>query len=286
MKKSNTVLLTTVFPLSVKFLDEFLNSLKLQTDKDFDLLVVNDGVANFKDLIKEYRQINIIEIVSEKSIVQNRKTGIEAVMKLNYEFLIFGDSDDYFEMNRVALSKKLLKKYDIVVNDLTLFDKKGIYCKSYYSKRIDDLFEINLEFIKNKNILGLSNTAVRTESIGDLDFCKNLVALDWYFFSKLLFKNKTAVYTNQTQTYYRQYQDNTVGLGDNSMNSIKKAIKVKKIHYQCMTIISDFFDKLLCEINYLEVNIENVDFEKDKTNQSNLLWWEIPNYKIKTKKKI
>ena len=99
MKKSNTVLLTTIFPLCFKYFDEFLNSLLAQTDKNFDLLVVNDGVENFEDQIEKYPEINIIEVVSESSIVENRKVGIKAVLKLNYEYLLFGDSDDYFDNN-------------------------------------------------------------------------------------------------------------------------------------------------------------------------------------------
>ncbi|KOY50668.1 glycosyltransferase [Polaribacter dokdonensis] len=284
-RKSNTVVLTTLFPLSVNFFDDFLNSLILQTDKDFDLLVVNDGVKNLIDFVERYKKINFIEIISESSIVKNRELGIKTAIELNYEYLIFGDSDDYFETNRVEVSKKFLEKYDIVVNDLTLFDDYGIYKESYYASRLNDLIEIDTNFIRDKNIFGLSNTAIQINTIKTLDFCENLIALDWYFFSTLLSENRTAIYTSQTQTFYRQHKHNTIGLGRTSLDSIKNSLEVKKIHYQCLSKRNRSFNNYLSEVVYLQENIENIDFKIDVNNKTNLLWWETPKYIINNKKK-
>jgi len=276
LKKSDTAFLTTIFPSCMVFFDQFLKSLYLQTDKNFDLFIVNDGVVNFEKYFEEYKGINHIEIYSTNSIVENRRIGIEAVKRLKYKYLIFGDSDDYFDSKRVFVSKQNLETFDIVVNDLNLFDSGGLYKEKFISKRLKDATKVDLEFIKEKNIFGLTNTALRVKVIEKLDLCENLIAFDWYFFSKLLYENKSAVFTNQTQTFYRQHKNNTVGLGDDSLESIKNAVRVKKIHYQCMAKISDYFDKILAETNLLEENIENVDFEIGKIKHTNLLWWETP----------
>ena len=280
-KKSNTAFMTTVFPGCMIYFDAFIESLLLQTDKDFDLLIINDGVVNLVDYIEKYKEINFLQIFSCNTIVQNRKLGIDTAINLNYKYLIFGDSDDYFAPNRISISKHYLKNFDIVVNDLSLFNiKHGIYKEKCFSKRLTNNSIISSKYIEDKNIFGLSNSAVKVSEIHKIIFCKNLIAFDWYLFSQLLYRNKTAVFTNETQTYYRQYENNTVGLGVNSIESIKNSIQVKKIHYECMSKTDTNLDKFLLQIKFLEKKIDKGDINLDEYKHNDLLWWENTNYII------
>ncbi len=129
-----------------------------------------------------------------------------------YEKLIFGDSDDYFSENRVEASIELLSDHEIVVNDVSLFNDTGIYEEKYMSHRLRDKTKVRLDFIKDKNIFGLSNTALRTSILNKVHFDKDLVAVDWYFYTNLLKQKYNAIFTNGAITYYRQHNDNTVGL--------------------------------------------------------------------------
>lgn len=280
-KKSNTVFMTTVFPGCMMFFDDFMNSLDLQTDKDFDLLIVNDGVENLDNYLKKYININFLQIISSNTIVQNRKAGIDSVINLNYEYLIFGDSDDYFELNRIAVSKECLNYFDIVVNDLSVFDKQnGVYKTKCFSKRLKNNSTIDFDYIKDKNIFGLSNTAVKVSEITKLVYSDDMIAFDWCLFSQLLSQNKSAVFTNETQTYYRQYSNNTIGLGNNSISSIRKGIEVKKKHYQFMKQLDVSFDRFFLETKIKEEKIKKDDIFVKEYKQDDLLWWENTNYII------
>ena len=210
--RNKVAFLTTIFPMKVEFLYTFFDSLREQSYKKFDIIVVNDMYENFNDLKEKYSDLNIIELYYSNSIAKNREYGINYVINQGYEVLIFGDSDDYFSSNRVEHSLDYLNTYDIVVNDLSLFDEEHVFCHRYISNRIQNNTKIEFTFIEDKNIFGLSNTAINVHILSEVNFPTDLVAVDWYLFKGLLLLNYQAIFTNEIETYYRQYENNTLGL--------------------------------------------------------------------------
>lgn len=204
--------LTTVFPMKDSFIFDFFDSLKKQTYKNFEIIVLNDGYENFATIKEKYNELSIIELKYSNTPAKNREFGINYVIENSYDVLIFGDSDDYFSINRVEKSLELLKNYDIVVNDLSLFDNDGVYCEKYISHRLSNLTEIEYEFIKDKNIFGLSNTTINVSIMSKINIDKSIVAVDWFIYKKLLKSKNKAIFTNEIETYYRQYENNTIGL--------------------------------------------------------------------------
>jgi hypothetical protein len=258
--------LTTIFPIKDEYVYNFFDSLNNQTFKNFEVVVVNDKYKNFEKIKRKYTNLNIIEIDGNKTPAKNREKGINFCIEKGYDIIIFGDIDDYFASNRVEKSIEKLKNYDIVVNDVSLFNEKGVYEKKYFSNRIKNNTIIDFEFIKNKNIFGLSNTAIKLKNMEKIDIPDAITAVDWYIFSWLLLNNKTAVFINNTVTYYRQHQNNTVGLNKNR-ESIERIKKIKLEHYKFLTKLNDDFEE---EIKKLE----NLQFNKlKKINYP--LWWEI-----------
>ena len=266
--------LTTIFPMPKEYLDDFFVSLQKQTCKNFDVIVVNDGYDNFHDIKAEYGSLNIIELNYSDTPAKNREFGINYVKSNQYEVLILGDSDDYFSSNRIQVSIDKLKTCDVLVNDITLFDKEGAYDAHYFSKRIKNNDVIGIDYIKDKNIFGLSNTALRVKAIGRLGFAADLVAVDWFFFSVLLSEGKKAVFTNEAITFYRQYVGNITGLGKVTGESILNGIDVKLKHYQLMKKGNHQFEGLYQD---MVGACDNVDLSRvSKLNCQNLFWWEVP----------
>ena len=212
LKLNNVAFLTTIFPMKEQFLIDFFGSLSKQTNEKFDVVVVNDGYKGFDKIKERYFKLNIIELSCLKTPAKNREFGINFCKDEEYEYLIFGDSDDYFSDNRIELSLSALINNDIVANDVSLFDDSGIYEAMYMSNRLEDNSEISYEYIQNKNIFGLSNTAVKLDILEGVVFDEDLVAVDWYLYKELLKKRCSALFINKAITYYRQYKDNTVGL--------------------------------------------------------------------------
>ena len=204
--------LTTIFPMKKQFLFDFFNSLNNQTHDNFDVVVANDGYSNFNEIKLKYGKLNIVELECSNTPAKNREYGINYCIERKYDILIFGDSDDYFSNNRVELALEALNSNDIVVNDVSLFDDRGVYETMYISNRLSDNSKVNYSYIKNKNIFGLSNTALKINILSKVIFDKDLVAVDWYLYKGLLKNGCKAIFTNKAITYYRQYKDNTVGL--------------------------------------------------------------------------
>ena len=261
--------LTTIFPMKSELLYNFFDSLKIQTYKKFDVIVVNDNYNDFETLQTNYEVfLNIIELKYSNTPVKNREFGINYCIKNKYDILIFGDSDDYFDKNRIKKSIELLKISDIVVNDLSLFDESGVYEEKYISNRIENNSIIDVEFIRDKNIFGLSNTAILLKNLTKVSLSNDLVAVDWYLFTLLLLDNTKAIFTNETVSYYRQYDANTVGLKELDLESLRIGVEVKKKHYKILKKVTNKYND---EIDRLE----NIKLEVTSKKIENPLWWEL-----------
>lgn len=263
-----TAFLSTIFPMHEQYLYDFFSSLQKQTYKDFDIVVVNDGYENFEKIKTMYNStLSIIELKYSDTLAKNREHGINYCIENNYDVLIFGDSDDYFEKNRVEKSLELLKEYDIVVNDLSLFDENGVYEEKYLTHRLENLEVVDLEFVKDKNVFGLSNTAVKLKDMLKTVIPDDLIAVDWYLFSTLLLEGKRAVFTNETVSYYRQHQENIVGFKKLDEASFKKGVEVKMKHYKALNKKND-------EVSLELKRLANISFNNIKSID-NPLWWEL-----------
>ncbi|MDK9762815.1 NeuD/PglB/VioB family sugar acetyltransferase [Vibrio sp. D420a] len=279
---TKTVVLTTIFPVKEAYVHDYFNSLVRQSVQGFDVVLVNDGFGDLSALKAQYPQLNIIELESAGSIVKNREHMCQFALNNQYGVAIFADIDDYFSDNRVAHSLRLLEDYDVVVNDLTSFNETAQLQSRILSTRVADGDEITLDFIRDKNLCGLSNTAIRLTGLASetLRFPSDLVAVDWYLFSTLLCQSKRAVFTNQAVTYYRQHQSNTVGIGRINIETIRQSLQVRSIHYQNMLAVNTDYQTDLDANQQLIARFNHPDecaaiLEINQTNNYTPLWWEV-----------
>lgn len=281
-KRKKVAFLTTIFPMCDSYVHDFFQSLSEQTWHKFDLIVLNDGFGDLKYIKEKYTNLNIIELPTAYSIAKNRESLIKYAFSNAYDIAIFGDSDDYFSKKRIELSLSFLLKNDIVVNDLTTFSNNEILDKNVFSNRLKNLSNIEVDYIKDKNVFGLSNTAINLKILHDsrIFFENDLIAVDWYFFTCLLLKGAKAIFTNEFSTFYRQHDNNTVGLGTITEESIIRTLKVKLIHYKnIISESSNYIDehdktKKLLKLVSDDSNMQAI-YIKNKQKLTSSLWWEL-----------
>ena len=76
-----------------KYIKRCLDSVFNQTEKDFEVIVINDDCTdNSMDIVRKY-DVNIIT-TKHVSVSQARNLGVE---EAKGEYLIFLDSDDYWD---------------------------------------------------------------------------------------------------------------------------------------------------------------------------------------------
>jgi glycosyltransferase involved in cell wall biosynthesis len=235
-----TAVLTFTYPGVEIYFNDLLTSLNQQLDKDFDFLIVNDQ-ANIKELFaKQITEKKGGEVLCKVlfspnrfdvkikqvngTIARNRKAGLAWAKEEGYEALILTDSDDYMAGDRIKTSKTLLAENKVVFNEIVFFDTEGlIQPKFMFADRLKNGEIIGEDFIRDKNCLGMSNTAIAV-SVYDEELLNKIpdfkLVFDWSFFTLVLQAGNKAVYTNDTATFYRRNDRNRGYLNPAIKNSM------------------------------------------------------------------
>ena len=146
-----------------------------------------------------------------------------------------------------------------------------------------DEMEITTEYILNGNCLGLSNTSIKADKISELmsEIPDDIIAFDWAFFALCLHAGAKAIFTNNTQTYYRQHGDNIASPCSFSEEQILRGVQVKKNHYQMLSrfyeeyiSLLDLFEKLLAQLQSDETLRRKYCQAVRKHAPAMSLWWE------------
>ncbi|MEQ9714206.1 MAG: glycosyltransferase [Candidatus Asgardarchaeum sp.] len=284
----NISVVSVVHPSSIKFLDSYLNSMMKQTFSDFKLILFGHGVNkdDISSKLDRYDTLDVIfkQVRKDLTIPKVREFITEYIKKTDSDICIFTDSDDFVDENFVKLlSEELIKGgYKVVFSDVTLYyekTKRVIY--NYFSGLIPD--EVDLKFILEKNCLGFGNTGISLDIIDEnISFPDDIIAVDWWFFTRILYKGLTAKFVPRTFIYYRLYEDNIAGFSNLNKERIIHGANVKRIHYKNLLDLGQQFIILYEEYNCLYKKLESdKSFEKryvnyilNKYKQSRYLWWE------------
>ncbi len=268
---------TVVYPSVLPFWHNFIQSIRNQTFRDFHLFIINDG-CTIEDLINCPPDTTVHEGLA--NIAKNRQLLINLIYNSGYDVIIFVDSDDEFQANRFELNVKLGQNFDIVANDMNILSGNHIEEYNIFSQNLKNNQNIDLKFILNKNIFGLSNTACHTNLLNNIVIPEDIIAVDWFLFTKVLLSKANAIFTNKTCTNYRQWEHNSIGFTKNSLDAVKTGIKVKYFHYKNLLDEHEYYMNNFHWIEYLYNNLDSdiffcTYFEKYiKNKPKSPFWWE------------
>lgn len=278
----NIAFATVIYPKALKFLPEFTASLQKQSDQNFHVLVVNDG-CDEKDIVLDGLSYSIIP--GGDSVDENKEILVDALLNQKFDWAIFGDSDDFFDSNRIQIIEEFSKDYDLISNDIIPFEGGTVY-NPQFQKVLGNFREISKVFIRDKNLFGFSNTACRVDFLKNTSIPSEIVAADWYLFSKVLQSGARACFTAKTNTYYRQWDENIIGINKKAIKQIKTGIKAKYFHYKNMLRCDPWYGSELpwlkelyyrSDSKYIYSYYEKLEQQKSES----FFWWEnIKNYQL------
>lgn len=274
---SKVALFTVFYPGAETYVDEFFNSVLNQTYKIFDLIIVNDGYKD-DNLASLCPNLSIIELRGDATISGNRAIGINYAIDNAYDYLFLCDVDDYMYPTRVEHVLESFGNNDIIVNDLDIVgaDRKLIV-KDYFQKTISANTILDKDFIKDKNIFGFSNTALKVSAFSKVSFPEDLKVVDWYFFTQLLNEGLKAQFLDESLTEYRQHSGNMIGISSFTIDVFKKLIELKKKQYSYMKEVYPVYQKLYDQMIYLSKLPDNEllkIIDKNTGITPYPVWWE------------
>lgn len=168
-----------------KELERCLNYLVLQTFKDFEVIICDDGSTDStSNLIKNFNgKLNIQYLWNENwgGPAHPRNIGINASKG---KWICFLDSDDWWYPKKLEICLSFLEEYDIIYHDLHVFSNKGRSLLGHRkSRKISKIpFE---DLVMNGNILSNSTVVVRksiVDKVGFISEDKKLIAVEDYDF--------------------------------------------------------------------------------------------------------
>lgn len=286
--KNRVALLTAVFPAIELYLPVLIDSLVNQTYKDFDWVIINDGVeeSRLSGLING--RLNWINLEMKGEVpASNRWKGMKYCYDHDYEFVVFQDADDWMSENRIEDSIEQLSGSDIVFHDMSLVNKNGeIKYENIWAGRIKNGQAVEAGFIEDKNCIGLGNSAIRSSILEvDIDIPGKVIAADWFIFYHLI-QERTAVFSANANIYYRQHDTNMAGIGLLTEDRVRKAFQVKSLHYEALVQHFPALQQEQKKLNWFarevisKPEILSGYILKNKQKGISSFWWEETNYTI------
>ena len=270
-------LFTVFYPGAETYVDEFFNSVLNQTYKNFDLIIVNDGYKD-DNLASHCPNLNIIELRGDATISGNRAIGINYAIDNVYDYLFLCDVDDYMYPTRVEHVLESFGNNDIIVNDLDIVDAdRKLIVKDYFQKTINANTILDKDFIKDKNIFGFSNSALKVSAFSKVSFPVDLKVVDWYFFTQLLNEGLKAQFLDESLTEYRQHSGNMIGISSFTIDVFKKLIELKKKQYSYIKEVYPVYQKLydqMLNLSKLPDNELQIIIDKNTDITPYPVWWE------------
>lgn len=274
---NDTVILTFTYPLIEPYFEDFLKSCDQQSNKEFDLVIVNDGLSSLQTMVNGHPELNVTIKECKGTIAENRVYGLNFAKQKGYKYIILADSDDFFTSNRVQKTKDLLTSFEIVANDFDLVNIHGEELDAkYISHRLENGHIVNFKSIVEQNILGFSNSAFRSDLIPDkLSIPQDIAVVDWYFYTMLLHAGHEAIFSNEMTTYYRQYSENMIGINNETLVNYKKKLALKAKHYRYLSSSLKEFEELAEQYSNAE-NLSEIQVAELLQNNKIIypLWWE------------
>lgn len=243
MKKNEITIISPVYNVE-KYIKNFIISIKRQTFKSFELILVDDGSKDRSiELAEEELKRSDIhyKIISKKNGGQSsaRNMGINAC---ETEWLCLLDSDDTIHPNYLKVMYDNVKKYncDLVFCELNKVTDKTIFNNSDYDNgiQIDKGTSFMKDFILHKIETGPYSFLIKKKILNDNSLLfneKSRYSEEFTFIAHLFhFSNKVIYVKRKLYNYCLRGGSVSTGANiDKIINGYNEIIKNDKMFYNC-----------------------------------------------------
>jgi hypothetical protein len=201
-------LYTTVYPGVEPYLGHWYQSLRRQTDTNFDLYIGVDSLRT-KEIVAAIGDLPHATLLPNPpgtSRAQIRTAALERLVD-EYDAIVLVDSDDLLHPSRVSAARAALRKHDVAGCALRLIDEQGRDLGLTFGPGFKADYD---SLLPRYNVFGLSNTAYRTQTLRRcLPIPEDCVLIDWLLATRAWATGATLDFDPTVRMFYRQYGDNT-----------------------------------------------------------------------------
>lgn len=316
--KNSISIIVPVYNVPGVYIKECINSLLEQNYDKYEILIINDNsndqTRKVLSIYESNEKVRIIDLDVNKGVSNARNIG---VIKAQYDWIMFVDSDDWIETSTLTdLAPYLKNDIDVLMFDGNIYfnDKKNFRNKFLpyeIPTKVDNFDDVRLEVINKTSTphcpkfenIGITFGKIYKKSFiqnNNLKFNVNLSrAEDLIFFFDVINKKPNLLYLpNNYKYYYRKnmystvnkYNKNVEEVFKNTINEYAKRIddkSHKEVNALNQRIASYFFD--IHTRDYFHIN--NKESFSSKKKKMKLLKTKEPydivfkNKSIKVKKK-
>lgn len=231
---------TALYEAARPFLPAYLAGLRMAAQGEALSLVLAiddfDGPDSFLEEVRKICPVVAVQAPAGASPARVRRCLLLEAVASQADVLIFADIDDVLAPGAPGLHAAALNGADISYGDLRLIDARGEEIGARFFDHADVPWRLAAaDGIRDRNFLGLSNTAIRRCAIPDsaLAIPDTVVAADWWFFTTLLLAGCTAQRVPGNVADYRIYGANELGAGaPTSRAELRHMIDVALRHYR------------------------------------------------------
>ncbi len=277
--KTKTLLVSSIFKKNKKYLNRLINSVNSQSDQDFDLLLSIDE-GNYKYYLKKLKKKKIITLREKMPIILNKYRILNKIRSLKYQNIIFQDSDDTFDKNRIKISKKLLLKNDFIIGEI-IHKKKKIFSNYFRNNQkilINDLLKGNIAGYGNicfrKKIL----TKIKLEKLKNIS--TKIVAIDWITWLIFLQGVNKIIFSSRIKVFYNNRDLSKSSLMRKNLTKFRENIKIQ---YEIFKNLSKFSKIYKLRFHFIKKNYINCETNKFNQifklfkNKYKKIWFYLPN---------
>lgn len=206
---------------SEKYLEECLNSIYIQTYKDIEIILINDGSTDKSiDIINKYKNKfeKFIYLEQEnKGASEARNLGVKYS---SGEYLLFIDADDYIEKKSLEMIYQKANSTDsdiIIIGHKKFYNELDLMKSDNYIYNVDeDKVYTNIEVIDmilNFEVKGyICDKVFKRSKWLDLNikFERRRYVEDWFPITKYIGESDKISFINKPIYYYRQHEESSI----------------------------------------------------------------------------
>jgi len=199
---------TTIYPAVLKFLPEWYESVRAQTDTDFELWIGLDALkqADVEARLGARIPARWIEAEANSTPASIRNRALREMTGADFDVVLV-DSDDVLHATRVAAARQALRESDLAGCALEIIDESGSSIGAKFN--LDPSVKPS-QVLPRNNVFGFSNSALRCELLERcLPIPRDAVLVDWYIATRAWLFGAELSFDHSVRMKYRQYGANT-----------------------------------------------------------------------------